>query len=139
MKTIGSGTGMTNSRVVSQPTAERQLRAVPEVPEEQRQNTNDLAALGCVCLTVTALQEIQQCGTITVGDPRSSSSWPPSKMQSWSQRLDQLLSNFHYIHNSETVETFDYLERDVAAATVCRHSFQFPSLKVIVSRLSALV
>ena len=48
--------------------AERQLRAVPDVPKEQRQNTKDLAALKCVSLAVTARQERQQCGTITVRD-----------------------------------------------------------------------
>ena len=43
---------------------ERQRRAVPDVPEEHLQNTDDLVALKC-----TARQERQRRGTITIRNP----------------------------------------------------------------------
>ena len=48
---------------------ECQPRADPHVPEQHRQNTDDLAALRCVPLTGTARHERQQRGTITIGNP----------------------------------------------------------------------
>ena len=48
---------------------ECQPRADPRVPEQHRQNTDDLAALRCVLLTGTARHERQQRGTITIGNP----------------------------------------------------------------------
>ena len=65
-KATGSGTRMTNSRTVSQPML---VSADPHVPEQHRQNTDDLAALRCVPLTGTARHERQQRGTITIGNP----------------------------------------------------------------------
>ena len=44
---------------------ECQPRADPHVPEQHRQNTDDLAALRFVPLTGTARHERQQRGTIT--------------------------------------------------------------------------
>ena len=43
---------------------QRQPRAVPQVPEEHLQNTDDLVALQC-----TTRQERQRRGTITIGNP----------------------------------------------------------------------
>ena len=51
--------------------AQRQLRAVPQVPEEHLQNTDDLVALQC-----TARHERQQLGTITIGNPLHGASEP---------------------------------------------------------------
>ena len=48
---------------------ECQPRADPHVPEQHRENTDDLAALRCVPLTGTARHERQQRGTITIGNP----------------------------------------------------------------------
>ena len=48
---------------------ECQPRADLHVPEQHRQNTDDLAALRCVPLTGTARHERQQRGTITIGNP----------------------------------------------------------------------
>ena len=67
-KAIVSGTRMTN---YGQPAHARecQPRADPHVPEQHRQNTDDLADLRCVHLTGTARHERQQRGTITIGNP----------------------------------------------------------------------